>query len=114
MAALVRCECGKDNRLDDGLGTAEVYCIRCSRVLVRHNPKPALAADPSSLLLPVEPEEAPRHPAAALEEHDPVPHPAHPREYLYWLLPLALLPLAFSLGQPDDDTLARYHKTIEQ
>jgi RsiW-degrading membrane proteinase PrsW (M82 family) len=115
MGALVRCECGKDNRLDDGLGTVEVYCIRCSRVLVQPKPRSAIAVDPSSLLLPTDEEEQDtgRHPAAALEEIDPVPHPAHPREFLYWLLPLALLPLAFSLGQPDDDTLARFHKTIE-
>src|SRR5262249_37831647 len=54
-----------------------------------------------------------RHPAAALEDADPVAPPAHPREYLYWVLPLALLPLAFALGQPEDDTLARFHKTLD-
>jgi RsiW-degrading membrane proteinase PrsW (M82 family) len=43
------------------------------------------------------------HPAA-------VPHPL--REYLHWLLPLALLPLAFSLGRPDDDTPERFQKTL--
>jgi RsiW-degrading membrane proteinase PrsW (M82 family) len=38
--------------------------------------------------------------------------PATPREYLYWALPLALLPLAFSLGRPDDDTPDRFRRTL--
>jgi RsiW-degrading membrane proteinase PrsW (M82 family) len=37
---------------------------------------------------------------------------AHPREFLYWALPLALLPLAFTLGRPDDDTLERFDRTL--
>lgn len=38
--------------------------------------------------------------------------PAFWREHVYWVLPLALLPLAFSLGQPDDDTPARFRRTL--
>lgn len=34
------------------------------------------------------------------------------REHIYWVLPLALLPLAFSLGQPDDDTPDRFRSTL--
>jgi RsiW-degrading membrane proteinase PrsW (M82 family) len=34
------------------------------------------------------------------------------REHLYWLLPLALLPLAFALGRPDDDTPERFRRTL--
>jgi len=34
------------------------------------------------------------------------------RGYAHWLLPLALLPLAFSLGQPDDDILNRFRQTL--
>jgi RsiW-degrading membrane proteinase PrsW (M82 family) len=38
---------------------------------------------------------------------------SHPiREYLYWVLPLALLPLAFSLGRPDDDAAERLQRTL--
>src|SRR5438132_527440 len=38
--------------------------------------------------------------------------PFHPHEYLYWALPLALLPLAFSLGRPADDTPERFRRTL--
>jgi RsiW-degrading membrane proteinase PrsW (M82 family) len=40
------------------------------------------------------------------------PGPTPLREYLYWALPLALLPLAFSLGRPDDDTAERFGRTL--
>jgi len=36
------------------------------------------------------------------------------REYLYWLLPLALLPLAVALGSPPDDTEARFRRTLNE
>src|SRR5205085_2068575 len=35
------------------------------------------------------------------------------REQASWPLPLALLPLAWAMGQPKDDTIARYNRTIE-
>jgi RsiW-degrading membrane proteinase PrsW (M82 family) len=113
VSVVVRCECGKENRVADELGADEVYCIRCSRAIPFAAAPPPPAADPYGLVTPVEPAAPPRHPAAAAEEADPVPRPHHPREYLYWLLPLALLPLAFALGQPDDDTVARFKKTID-
>src|SRR5947207_14944365 len=83
VSVLVRCECGKENRVDAGLGAAEVSCIRCSRALTVPAARPAAAAaDPYGLMTPDAadgPRPAERHPAAALEEADPVPHPAHPR-----------------------------------
>src|SRR5262245_24808149 len=106
MSVLVRCECGKENRVDPVLSTGELACLRCGRVLAPAEAGPP-ATDPYGLIVPAPPEDPDlqatgRHPAAALERADPVARPTHPREFLYWLLPLALLPLAFALGQPDD------------
>ena len=114
MSRMVKCECGKENRVDTGFSTANVvYCIRCCRSIPLTTAAAPSATDPYGLVVPDDPNAAPpKHPAAPLEVQ-PVPRPNHPREFLYWLMPLALLPLAFSLGQPPDDTLARFQKTLD-
>jgi RsiW-degrading membrane proteinase PrsW (M82 family) len=117
MSATIKCECGKANLIPDGLEGQQLFCIRCSRELepprfVRPRPQAGGAYD---LIAP--PADDPR----LLEEEQlveltgpapPVP-PRSPREQVYWLLPLALFPLAWSLGQPKDDTIARYNRTID-
>lgn len=111
MSVTVRCDCGKDNLVDAGLIEADVWCIRCSRPLPKPKPAPA-ANDPYGLIVP---EAAPAgraaHPAAHLE---PAEHASSAREYLYWLLPIALLPLAVALGHPTDDTEARFRRTLHE
>jgi RsiW-degrading membrane proteinase PrsW (M82 family) len=109
MSKLMRCVCGKDNLVEaEETGLA---CIRCNRPLVLAVAKP-VTQDAHGRAIAVEPEtEKAGHPAAALE---PANAKHGPREYLYWVFSLALLPLAFSLGQPPDDTEARFHRTINQ
>jgi RsiW-degrading membrane proteinase PrsW (M82 family) len=113
MSRTVTCECGKANLVDDGFAAAAiVYCIRCDRAIPLTRPA-AKSTDPYGLVVPDDPDAAPpKHPAAPLEVQ-PVPRPNHPREFLYWVLPLALVPLAFSLGRPADDTLARFKRTLD-
>ena len=38
--------------------------------------------------------------------------PRRLRNHLHWVLPAALLPLAFALGRPDDDTPDRFRRTL--
>ena len=114
MSVSVRCICGKDNLVDAEQSTNGLACLRCYRPLTVAAARPVTLDRVTGRAVPVEPEAAVAagHPAAALE---PAGKPASgPREYLYWALPLALLPLAFALGQPPDDTEARFHRTIQQ
>jgi RsiW-degrading membrane proteinase PrsW (M82 family) len=117
MSATIKCECGKANLIPDGLEGQQLFCIRCSRELepprfLRPRPQATGAYD---LIIP--PDDDPR---LAEEEQltewagpAPAVRPNSLREHVYWLLPLALLPLAWSLGQPKDDTIARYNRTID-
>jgi RsiW-degrading membrane proteinase PrsW (M82 family) len=111
MSVSVRCVCGKDNfvALDDVAG--ELACIRCGRLLDQQAARP-LTTNSAGRLVPVpDPVETSRHPAAALEPPTPA---SGIRDYLYWLWPLALFPLAYALGQPDDDTEARFRRTLKE
>lgn len=99
MTVRLRCLCGKDNLLDAD-AVHDAACLRCGRSLAEQYGE-----------VPTPPAEPPRHPAAALEV--PNEGEAGVSEYLYWLLPLALLPLAFVLGRPSDDTLRRFRKTLD-
>jgi RsiW-degrading membrane proteinase PrsW (M82 family) len=109
MSVMIRCVCGKDNLVEaDQMGFC---CIRCNRPLVSEAAKP-VTQDAHGRAVALEPEIVTTgHPAAVLE---PANVKRGPREYLYWVFSLALLPLAFSLGQPPDDTEARFHHTIQQ
>jgi RsiW-degrading membrane proteinase PrsW (M82 family) len=111
MSASIRCVCGKDNIIvDDGL-TNGMACLRCNRPLMAAAVRPVVA-DAAGRLVPVEPEvNRAGHPGAVLE---PPVQSTGIREYLYWLLPLAILPLAYSLGQPVDDTEARFRRTLHE
>jgi RsiW-degrading membrane proteinase PrsW (M82 family) len=111
MSVFLRCQCGKDNLVDADQSAGVLACIRCGRPLPVEAAKP-VTFDAHGRAVPATPEVNPTaHPAAALESAES----SHsPREYLYWALPLALLPLAFALGQPPDDTEARFHRTINE
>lgn len=112
MSASLRCVCGKDNLVNAADPSAGFACLRCGRPLETAKVL-AVVSDNRGRLVPVEPEaeRAKDHPAAALE---PPTQNQGPREYLYWALSLALLPLAFSLGQPPDDTEVRFRKTLNE
>lgn len=111
MSVSVRCLCGKDNLVDADQSAGVLACIRCGRPLAVEAAKP-VTIDARGRAVPVTPEAITTgHPAATLE---PAESSHSPREYLYWALPLALLPLAFALGQPPDDTEARFHRTVHE
>src|SRR5438552_4032588 len=108
MSVRLRCVCGKENVLEAAAGDAP-SCLRCGRPL--RVPAAPVIADPYGLIEVKPPEPPPlKHPAAALEAGH-APHSVC--EYLYWLLPLALVPLAFALGRSGDDTLRRFRKTLD-
>jgi RsiW-degrading membrane proteinase PrsW (M82 family) len=116
MAILVTCACGKTLRVPDALAGKRGRCPACKTLLTI--PDPAAAAPPAEPdLLP----DAPPAPAAAdAPAAAPPAEPAAPparrsvRDYLYCVLLLALIPLAFSLlGGEKDDVGERLKKSIE-
>src|SRR5262245_21629395 len=112
MSVSVRCLCGKDNLVEMEQPTSGLVCIRCSRPLMVAAARP-VKMDATGRAVPIEPDAATAtsHPAAALE---PANAKSGARDYLYWVLPLALLPLAFALGQPPDDTETRFRRTLHE
>ncbi|MFO0807882.1 MAG: PrsW family glutamic-type intramembrane protease [Gemmataceae bacterium] len=110
MNVRLRCLCGKEN-VHAAIGESTANCMRCGRPL--SVPAAPVVVDPNRLLETEPAKAAPDlHPAASLEVPDDCD--AGVCEYLYWLLPLALVPLAFVLGRPGDDTLRRFRKTLDE
>jgi RsiW-degrading membrane proteinase PrsW (M82 family) len=114
MAILVTCPCGKSLRAADALAGKRVRCPACGGVLAIPAPPP----EPDLL-----PEEPPAPPPASMpdapgEARSEGAAPAARRtvrDYLYGVLLLALLPLAFSLlGKEKDDVKTRIHKTLQE
>jgi RsiW-degrading membrane proteinase PrsW (M82 family) len=112
MSVSVRCLCGKDNLIEADQIAGSLACIRCTRPLQVAAARP-VTLNERGLVVPIDSDAAPvmGHPAAALE---PADAKSGPREYFYWVLSLALLPLAFALGQPPDDTEARFRRTLHE
>jgi RsiW-degrading membrane proteinase PrsW (M82 family) len=105
MVLDVYCVCGKLNTANEDMAGQQINCIRCGRMLQ----VPELPKQPEP-----DPDVAPDIPATRPVAAPPPAGSGSLRDYLYWLLPLFLLPLAIGLGLPETETIEqRLQKTIE-
>src|SRR5262249_37200913 len=115
MTLSVQCECGKVNFVNPSISEDRVYCMLCTRPIpVAHYYRPSPAKDPYGLVgATIDEREVRRR---KLEEQiGPAPqtNTKNPREYFYWLLPLALIPLLLISDRPPDDAKKRYDQTVD-
>jgi RsiW-degrading membrane proteinase PrsW (M82 family) len=132
MAIAFSCECGKRLKTPDDWGGRWVRCTACKRELLVPLPEPEPELEPDAIELDVEPTRATPVPAPPptwqpvqhLETARPRPVIVAPepelgeqerswRGYVYWLLLLAMIPLAVDSVISKDDPIARLRQTIE-
>ncbi|HWE40404.1 MAG TPA: PrsW family glutamic-type intramembrane protease [Isosphaeraceae bacterium] len=139
MAIVFACECGRRLHAKDELAGRRTQCPGCGAIVKipeppapavdepedlyglldpappgRHGPEPEFEddADEGEGTWSPAPTVSPRPATAAYAEE---PEPASGREYLHWLLVLALIPLAFSLlGRDKSDLKERFDHTMEK
>lgn len=90
----VKCPCGKILRANESLIGQTIQCNLCRREVLVPDPQ---AAPPEPLIK---------------EPPPPVGDNKSPWEYAYWVLALAFVPLAISLGLPQDNIKQRFEKAL--
>jgi RsiW-degrading membrane proteinase PrsW (M82 family) len=90
----VKCPCGKTLRANESLIGQSIQCNLCRREV--------LVPDPNAI--PPEP--------LIKEPPPPVADNKSPWEYAYWVLALAFVPLAVSLGLPQDNIKQRFERAL--
>jgi RsiW-degrading membrane proteinase PrsW (M82 family) len=119
--------CGKKFQAKDELAGKRVKCRACGTLLTvpaapaghdeDADDEPAPAPAPPRAPRPAAAATAPRAPAASLERYQHILNKPEEKtslqEYFYWLLPLALIPLAISLISAKDENLEkRFERTL--
>src|SRR5688572_81066 len=122
MAIAFSCECGKRLKTPSDWGGRWVRCTACKRELlvplpepddIQLDPEPAPAPPPT--WQPVQHMEAARpRPVIAAPEPELDQQERGWRGYVYWLLLLAMIPLAVDLLLPKRDAIARLRQTIDE
>src|SRR4051794_9600429 len=102
------CACGKKISVNESMAGAVAQCIRCGRMVhVPGAPPPPPSrrgisdTSLSDNLHGAEPREGEESAADALPANAAAPAEDSAREYVYWLLIFAFIPLVFTLTSPE-------------